>query len=137
MSCCNGQVSVEYMLIIGFVTVITIPLIIIYQTFNEDSNTEINSAQVEQVAKKVVDTAESMYYLGEPSQTSIRVNIPNGVKAGRIGNNEIVFNLTVGSGTAEIVRSSPVNITGSLPSEKGTYTLTIKAYSGNVTVSYT
>lgn len=137
MSCCKGQVSVEYMMIIGFVTIITIPLIIIYQTFNEDSNTEINSAQVEQVAKKVVDTAESMYYLGEPSQTSIRINIPDGVKAARIGNNEVVFNLTVGSGTAEIVRSSSVNITGSLPSEKGTYILTIKAYPGNVTVSYT
>lgn len=137
MSRGKGQISVEYMMIIGFVTVITIPLIIIYQTFNEDSNAEINSAQVEQVAKNVVDTSESMFYLGEPSQTSIKVNIPDGVKAVKVGNNEIAFNLTVGSGTAEIVRTSAVNITGSLPSEKGTYTITIKAYSNNVSISYT
>ena len=34
----DAQISVEYLVIIGFVTVITIPLIIIYYTFTQQSN---------------------------------------------------------------------------------------------------
>ena len=42
----KAQVSIEYMVIIGFVTVITIPLIIIYHSFIQDSNDEISSTQI-------------------------------------------------------------------------------------------
>jgi hypothetical protein len=132
----KSQVSVEYMLIIGFVTLITIPLIIIYQSFSQESSTEINSAQIQQITKKIVDSSESVYYLGEPSQTVLKVNIPENVVLANLSNNEIVFRIRTQSGQADIVRSSPVNISGSLPTSKGTYTLTIKAKSNYVEVSY-
>ena len=62
----EGQISVEYLVIIGFVTVITIPLIIIYYTFTQQSNDEITSSQISQISKKIVDAAESVYYEGSP-----------------------------------------------------------------------
>lgn len=142
-----AQVSIEYMFLIGFATVITIPLIIIYQSFIHDSNEEINSLQIMQVAKKVIDAAESVYYLGEPSQTTLKVNIPPNVVAAGLGAGsldtgyyEVSFNISTKSGIVEIVQNSNVNITGSLPINKGFYTLTIKAKSGEssnyVEVSY-
>jgi hypothetical protein len=133
----DAQVSVEYMLLIGFVTVITIPLILIYHSFTQDSNDEINSAQINQVAKKIVDTAESVYYLGEPSQTTLKVNIPGNVILVNLSSGyEVVYNIRTKSGKADVVRSSSVNITGSLPTSKGTYTITVKAISDHVEVSY-
>ena len=75
----KSQISVEYMFIIGFVAVITIPLILIYSDFTQESGDEINSVQIRQVSRSIVDAAESVYYLGEPSQTSIKVNIPDNV----------------------------------------------------------
>ena len=132
----KAQVSIEYMLIIGFVTIITIPLIIIYHSFIQDSNDEISSTQINQVAKKVVDAAESVYYLGEPSQTTLKVNIPSQIILANLSNNELVLKIRTTSGSADIVRSSAVNITGSFPLNKGTYTLTIKAKSNYVEVSY-
>jgi len=133
----KSQISVEYMMIIGFVTLMTIPLILIYHSFVQDSSTEITSTQVQQIAQKIAGAAESVYYLGEPSQTTLKVNMPsNVVSADLSAGYEVVFRVKTTSGTSDIVQNSPVNITGSLPTAEGLYTITIKAKSGHVEVSY-
>ena len=133
----EAQISVEYMFIIGFATLITVPLILIYFSFTEGSNQEITFSQINQVAKKVVDAAESIYYLGEPSQTTLKVNIPdNVVLANLSAGYEVIFKIKTKSGETDVVRSSSVNITGSLPVDKGTYTITVKAKPDYVEVSY-
>lgn len=133
----RGQVSIEYMVIIGFVTIITIPLIIIYHTFVKDSREEISSNQILQLAKKIVDASESVYYHGEPSQTAIRVNVPDGITAVDLSYGyELVFKIQTGGGSSDIVQRSLVNITGSLPIDEGIYTITVKAISNHVEVSY-
>jgi len=53
------------MIIMGFVTAITIPLVIVYHSFTQDSNEDISSAQILQIAKKIIDAAETVYYLGD------------------------------------------------------------------------
>ena len=136
MSKRNSQISVEYMIIIGFTAVITIPLIIIYYTFTQDSRDEISSAQINQIAKTISDSAESVYYFGEPSQTNLKIDMPDNVVLSNLSNNEIVFRIMTRTGEADIVQSSLVNITGSLPVKKGIYTVTIKAKSNYVNVSY-
>src|SRR3989338_2716690 len=131
----KSQISVEYMMIIGFVTLMTIPLILIYHSFVQDSSTEITSTQVQQIAQKIAGAAESVYYLGEPSQTTLKVNMPsNVVSADLSAGYEVVFRVKTTSGTSDIVQNSPVNITGSLPTAEGLYTITIKAKSGHVEV---
>ena len=132
----SGQVSIEYMIIIGFVTVITIPLIIIYHSFIQESNDEITSTQVSQIAKKIVDAAESVYYMGEPSQTSLRVNIPGNVITANTSNYEVLFQIKTKSGVIDIIQSSSVNITGSLPTNRSTYMITVRAVSNYAYVSY-
>lgn len=133
----EAQISVEYLVIIGFVTVITIPLIIIYYTFTQQSNEEITSSQISQISKKIVDAAESVYYIGEPSQTALRVNIPDNVLSADLSSGkEVVFRVRSGAGEADIVQTTSVNISGSLPTKKGTYVVTLKALSDYVNASY-
>ena len=133
----KSQISVEYMVIIGFVTLITIPLILIYHSFVQDSSDEITSTQVLQIAKKIADTAESVYYMGEPSQATLSINMPNMVAAANLSAGyEIAFKIRTGSGTADIVQGSSVNITGSLPVNKSAYAITLVAKSGHVEASY-
>ena len=133
----NAQVSVEYMMLIGFTTIITIPLIIIYQSFIQESNENISSTQINQVARNIVDSAESVYYLGEPSQTTLKVNMPANVALANLSSSqEIVFKIRTSLGMSDIVQKSAVNISGSLPIKEGAYTITIKAKSNYVEVSY-
>jgi len=126
----------EYMILIGFVTIMTIPLIILYYTFIQESGDDINSAQIKQVAKKIVEASESVYYLGEPSQSVFRLKIPNGIMSSDLSNNELVFKMITKSGQSDIVENSPVNITGSLPIAEGIYTITVKSKQDHVEVSY-
>lgn len=133
----KSQISVEYMMIIGFVTLITIPLVLIYHSFVQDSSDEINSIQVQQIAQKIAHTAESVYYLGEPSQATLNINMPDMVADVNLSAGyEIVFTINTGSGTADIVQGSSVNITGSLPVNKSSYAITLTARSGHVEASY-
>ncbi len=133
----DGQISVEYMMIIGFVTVITIPLIIIYYNFIQESDAEITSTQISQIARKIVDAAESVYYLGEPSQTTLRINIPNGIVSANLSSGkEVVFRVRSGIRESDIVQTTSVNISGSLPAKKGAYAVTIKAMPDYVNASY-
>ena len=133
----EAQISVEYLVIIGFVTVITIPLIIIYYTFTQESNEEITSSQMSQISKKIVDAAESVYYIGEPSQTTLRMNIPDNVLSANLSSGkEVVFQVRSGTGKADIVQTASVNISGNLPTNKGAYIVTVKAMPDYVNVSY-
>ena len=133
----KSQISVEYMVIIGFVTLITIPLILIYHSFVQDSGDEITATQVQQIAQKIGDRAESVYYIGEPSQTTLNINMPDMVAAVNLSAGyEIVFKIRTGSGTADIVKGSSVNITGALPINKSSYAITLAAKSDHVEVSY-
>lgn len=134
--CKSSQVSVEYMLIVGFAAIITIPLIIIYYSFTQSSSEEIVSAQFDSILRSVVDAAESVYYLGEPSQTTLKVNIPEDAVLSNLSNNEALFRIYTRVGEADIVQSSSVNITGSLPTNKGSYAITIRAISNYVSISY-
>jgi len=49
---------------------------------------------------------------------------------------EIVYKIKTSAGESDIVQNSAVNITGSLPANPGTYTITVKAVSDHVEVSY-
>ena len=113
-------------------------MIIIYYDYTATSNDEIISRQIYQVAQKIVDEAETVYYLGEPSQTKIKVHIPNQIVAASIEQEkEVVFKMRTKTGISDIVQVSSVNITGNLPITQGIHYITIQAQEGEVLVSYT
>lgn len=132
----KSQVSVEYLLIIGFVAVITVPLIILYYRYTSDSSDEIIASQLSQIANKIADAAESVYFLGSPSQTTIKVYIPGQIAGASVDNKEVLFNITTRSGISQIIQVSSVKLTGNLPIERGAYSITIKARDTDVEISY-
>ena len=132
----KSQISVEYLMVMGFVVLLTVPLIIIYYNFTSDSSYEIITSQVFQIATKIVDAAESVYFLGSPSQTTIKVYIPAQIAGASLDNKEVLFNITTRSGNSEIVQVSSVDLTGELPITQGLHTITLKARGTDVKISY-
>ena len=131
----KAQVSVEYMLIMGFATLMTIPLLLIYYTYTSDSSDTVATSQALQIARRIVDSSESVYYLGKPSQTTLKLNFPDKIKAAKMENYEVIFNLSTTHGIAEIVQVSAVNISGNLPTSRGIHIITIKAEEGYVQIT--
>ena len=133
----KSQVSVEYMFVMGFVALLTVPLLLIYYTYSSDSSDSIATSQALQIARKIVDASESVYYLGKPSQTTLELNFPDKIQLINMSSKELVFKLKTKSGTAEIVQISSVNMSGSLPTTPGIHTVTVTANDGFVQISYT
>lgn len=132
----RSQASLEYFTILGFIIFMTIPLLIVYFDSINDAGDEINARQVLQIARKLADASESVYFLGEPSQTTLKVFIPPNIKNATIANKEVVFTIKTKAGISEIVQASSVNMTGTLPISQGIYIITIKAETNSASISY-
>ena len=127
----------EYLTIVGFVMVLLIPLLVMFYNFRSESSDTIVSNQINQVGKKMTDTAETIYFLGEPSKTVIKTYIPAKVKSITIGNNELVFNISTRAGTDQMVFFSSVNITGTVSITEGQHNIRIESKGAYVEIADT
>jgi len=121
------QVAMEYMVIIGFVSITIIFLISISNLYQRDITDQVVLNQADQLAREIVDAAESVYFLGEPSKTTISTSIPARVNQITIGNREVAFEVKTGSGISNISYSSLVNLTGELSNHEGKRTISLEA----------
>ncbi|MBW2996245.1 hypothetical protein KY332_03020 [Candidatus Woesearchaeota archaeon] len=131
----RAQVSMEYLIIVGFVAAITIPLILIFTSHSTEMDEQVISNQVDNIASKIVDSAESVYYLGESSKVTFRVYIPKKINSITIGNNEVVFYVSKLVGVDEVVKYCPVPINGSLSTTAGIYDIVVESKGDYVWVS--
>jgi hypothetical protein len=133
----RGQVSIEFMAIIGFVTFIAITMLILSQFYQREVSTQVETNQVDHLARKIIEASESVYYLGEPSKTTISGNMPGHVSAVQISPNEITFKVKVsGGGVRDISYVSNVNLTGSINPSPGLKKISIEAKCGDFTGCY-
>ncbi len=131
----KSQVSIEYMLVMGFAALITIPLVMIYYSYSSDTSESVSSTQAMQVARKIVDASESVYYLGKPSQTTLKLNFPDKIQSINVSGKEIVFKIKTRNGIAEIVQVASVNMSGTLSKSQGLHVITVKADDGFVQIT--
>lgn len=131
----RAQVAMEYLIIVGFVVIITLPLVIIFQTHSKETTAEITSAQIYQISKRISDGAETVYYLGEPSKLTIKTYFPSSIESVSIGSNEIVFNVRADGREDEIVIYTPINVSGNLSTHEGVHYVTIESKGGYVWIS--
>ena len=131
----KSQVSVEYMIIMGFATLMTLPLLLIYYTYSSDAADSVASNQALQIARKIVDSSESVYYLGKPSQTTLKLNFPDSIKSINLSSREVVLKIKVKQGIGEVVQVANVNMSGSLPTSAGLHVITLTAQDGYVQIS--
>lgn len=132
----RAQIASEYLIIMGFMVAALTTLLIVYYSFAGQSSEEISATQISAVSKRVADAAQSVYYLGAPSQRTFKAYFPEGIESASLQNNEIVFFMRSDHGPVEIAEHASINITGSLPTEGGIYTITIKSLGTYVNVTY-
>ena len=131
----KAQSSLEYMLLIGFVTLaISIVLITAYFYINF-SKDRIKENQVENFSGKIISSAESVFFSGEPSQTTITIYIPSGVEDINFNAKELEITYITSSGTNKVSFSSRVDLSGEINKLEGTKILIIKALENEVLIT--
>ena len=139
----RGQISIEYLMITGFVVFLVISILGIALLYTASVKDELKFNQLERFAIKVISNAERVFFEGEPSQVTINAFLPSGVQSIYVDidvpNDEytLVFNLSSGSGESVIGFSSdvPIMLIGlNISTSEGLKRLEIKAIATEVTI---
>lgn len=110
----HSQSSLEYLLVVALTFAIIVPTTYLFYSYSKESSQEIADAQVTKLGKSIIDTAETIFYSGQGSKTTLELNIPNNVGSVTIiDGRELVFNITTNFGVSEVVFFSSTNLTAS------------------------
>src|SRR3989344_40137 len=130
----RGQLSTEYLVIVGFISFLVIGLLAFSLFYTSSVQDSIRMSNLAQFASKVVVNAESVYYAVEPSRVVVIATLPTGVTSIQVLPNEIVFKIETGSGLSVISYSSNVPLQGSISSHYGVKRITLEAGESSVII---
>jgi len=127
----KGQAGVEYMIVIGFITFAVLSILSLSYFYSEAAKSKIRMNQIESFTAQLINSAESVFFAGEPSKVSVSLYLPDGVRKITIDNSEIIVY------AGKDVRSfrSRVPLQGNISSVEGVKSLSIEAKSDYVLIS--
>ncbi len=131
----KGQISTEYVIVLAFVLFLIAGLLGIAFFYASEIKDALRLNQLERFAKKVTTTAESVFYAGEPSKTSITAYLPDGVYAVDVSPYDLIFTVSTRSGVAKIAYTSSVALTGNISAGGGVKKIVISALPTRVNVT--
>jgi len=131
----KAQVGVEYMIIIGFVTLAIMSIVTLAYFYSGHIKDRIRLNQVENFASQLISSAESVFFAGEPSKTTVRLYLPEGVEDITIMTDQIIITTRVSSGLNKRGFESQVPLSGTITSTMGIKKLLLQANDDDVLIS--
>lgn len=131
----KGQVGVEYMIIVGFVTFAIISIITLAYFYSNHIKDMIKVNQVEGFASKLISSAESVFFKGEPSKATIKLYLPAGVEIINVTQGGLIVSIRVSSGINKRVFPSEVPLNGTITTSEGLKKLVLEARIDDVLIS--
>jgi uncharacterized protein (UPF0333 family) len=125
----RAQISTEYLIVMGFITFVIITLIGVAFYYVGGVKDKIKENQVEGFGQKMVSSAETVYYAGEPSKLTIKAYLPAGVTGIDVIGSDFLINYTTTSGLNIRAFKSNVDLSlnGTLSTNEGVQRIVVKA----------
>jgi len=123
----KSQISLEYLIIVGFVSFVIIGILGIALIYSGSVKDRIKLTQLENFANKVVTGAESVFYSGEPSKITISAYLPENVEEITISDYSLIFSIQTNSGVTRVMYTSKVPVTGIISTNSGLKRIQITA----------
>lgn len=114
----KGQISYEYVMLVGVILVIMIPLF--YFSFSKVSDT-VRINQAEESVSVLAKAADTVYALGPGSKSYVWITVPSGVVSTSVNNKEILLRLSIFGSISDFHAAAKANVSGSFPFSQGTY----------------
>ena len=133
----KGQVSVELLVIVGFIVLVMVPVLFSIYMRGNDYKERISVSQVNIAAGRLAQAVDSVGYLGGNAKLVLEVQMPQGVEV-KAGSREIVFRFDDNGLRNDIVKGTkfPITTFGLEKLQKtGTYFVEVRAQEGNVEVT--
>ena len=131
----KGQVSIEYLVVLGFLMLFIVPLLVLYSQTQKDTQDQLNEAQARRVGNLLRDAAERVYFAGDPAQETLQVYLPDKIESITLSNTSIVYTIRGGARMYDLYIPSIAPLNGTLLTNKGVHVVTVRATQGVVTLS--
>jgi uncharacterized protein (UPF0333 family) len=132
----RGQAGMEYMLVVGFSLLMIIPVVAIFGREKQSVSDQVNDKQASAIARNIADTAETVFYLGKPTKTTLKVYMPHSVEDVVIGRNYISIILEKDGTLVEVPPAySAVNLSGNISVKPGIQYIVIAADDTQVNIT--
>ena len=133
----RGQVSVEYMILIGFVMIVLSALLLISLVYTTDFDDSVTLSQVDRIVAEMADAVDTVYYQGEPSRTTLKIFFPEGIEGVQLNQTDINFKVRTRSGVTDVFRKTSVPMQGIIDTGYGYHNMLIEARQGYVWINAT
>ena len=131
----RGQTSIEYLIILGFVTFAIIGIILVAYVYSGIISDRLTLNQVDNAANKIISSSESLFYAGEPSTAYISVTLPAHVQNVTIYNYSLYIQTATSAGLVSREYASNVMLQGSISSSEGLRRIKLVANPDRVVIS--
>ncbi|MFC2134079.1 class III signal peptide-containing protein [Bacteroidota bacterium] len=109
----KGQISVEYLLIIGMALAILVPGSILFYNYSKNSNEQLVASQINRIGKNIISNAEQMYTIGKNSWVTLDISFPESTTdAYIVDGSELVIKYQTTRGITESVFFTDITIEG-------------------------
>ncbi|MBU0536713.1 MAG: hypothetical protein KKE20_07130, partial [Nanoarchaeota archaeon] len=106
----KSQASIEYLMIAGFAFIIVIPMMYILYDYTTSLSKDVAESRISKAGNDLVNAAEQIYYLGPPSRTTLRFEMPETVQDIEIIDKAIIFSVGDISAPRKLTIFSKVDI---------------------------
>ena len=131
----KAQISMEYILITAFSLLVAIPLAILFFQYGQNYNEDVTLNQADKVMDEILNAAQTVKYLGEPSQKTITVYFPKDISEVVFTNGYFYMTLNSENTPMTIYRTAPINFTGNVSTSYGLHKLRIRSVNQTVDIS--
>ncbi len=130
----RGQAAMEYLFIVGIAALIVLPLTILFFSEISDLTESMTRTQIDKASSTLAQAANEVYYLGEPSQKTIKFYMPNHIESVDMAGNNLTFVIAFDESSFSVRKYSQANLTGNLSASQGTHTVQIIARANDVLI---
>ena len=135
----KGQISTEYLIVMGFVTFLVISLLGIAFLYVSQIKDNLKINQINTFGKKMVNSAETVYFAGTPSRATILLDMPQGVNGISVSSDQKRLIISISTNTGLNVLSFPstvpLTLDGSLTLTSGVKRVRLEATDTEVIIS--
>ncbi|MBX4196276.1 hypothetical protein KW805_01685 [Candidatus Pacearchaeota archaeon] len=128
----RGQISMEYMILVGFISFLIIVSLGSALFYSSQIKDKIKFNQLERFSQKVINSAETVFYAGQPSRATITAYLPQGVQGITLSGTDMIFNVSGSGGVSTISYTSSVPLEGSLSPSDGLKKIIVIAQANSV-----
>ncbi|MBW2989812.1 hypothetical protein KY358_05855 [Candidatus Woesearchaeota archaeon] len=117
------QISFEYIIIFGFVLLVTIPLL--YYALGESSvSAKLNYA--EDAVNTLARAADTVYSIGPGTRKYVWINMPGGVRSYSLENKTAAIQIYVFGGLSDVFAQTKADLAGIIPISQGQHNVKVE-----------